>query len=198
MKSMATIPPRIGCIALRYTCRMQSRRKPLISPVVSRVQYFHRSTVYRDDDRKPSGFEVSSLSPESRDYYNTLSPEERAEYEETSRKIHEHMTSPAVESQLQEAVSQAVQELAAEEPKLELKTPKIKEGYLAMGEEDPQDIGEDDEFEGDDITSTAHGQLEQHREIREYMRIAAWEMPMLSSPSSNITSLKDHRELIGS
>lgn len=177
---------------------MPSRRKPLISPVVSRVQFFHRSAVYHDDDRKPYVFELSSLSPESRDLYNTLSSEERVEFEETSQKIHEHMTSPAVESELQDAVSQAVQELAAEEPKLEFKIPKIKPGFLAMGEEDPQDIGEDDEFEGDDITSTAHGQLEQHREIREYMRIAAWEMPMLSSPSSNITSLKDHEELIGS
>ena len=169
---------------------MPSRRKPLISPVVSRVESFHRSAVYRDDERKPYVFDISSLSSESRDLYNTLSPEERAEYEEISQKIHEHMTSPAVESELQEAVSQAVQEHAAEEPRQEMKIPKIKPGFLAMGEEDPQDIGEDDEFEGDDITSTAHAQLEQHREIREYMRIAAWEMPMLSSPSSNITSLK--------
>lgn len=108
------------------------------------------------------------------------------------------MTSPAVESSLQEAVSRAVQELTAEEPKMEFKTPKIKQGFFCIGEDEPNEIGEDEEFEGDDITSTAHAQLEQHREIREYMRIAAWEMPMLSSPSSNIISLKDHEELIGS
>lgn len=50
-----------------------------------------------------------------------------------------------------------------------------------MGEIDEQGSGEDDEFDGDDITSIAHGELEQHREIRDYARIAAWEMPMLSS-----------------
>lgn len=57
---------------------------------------------------------------------------------------------------------------------------KQKEGLMNMGEE-PGEGQEDPEFEEDDITSIAHGQLEQHREYREYMRIAAWEMPLLSS-----------------
>ena len=55
-----------------------------------------------------------------------------------------------------------------------------KSGLFNMGEE-PGMGSEDPEFEEDDITSLAHGQLEQHREYREYMRIAAWEMPLLSS-----------------
>ncbi len=55
-----------------------------------------------------------------------------------------------------------------------------KQGLFNMGEE-PGWGSEDPEFEEDDITSIAHGQLEQHREYREYMRIAAWEMPLLSS-----------------
>jgi len=41
--------------------------------------------------------------------------------------------------------------------------------------------GWDEEFESDDITSLGHGELEQHREIREFMRFAAWEIPLLSS-----------------
>ena len=59
---------------------------------------------------------------------------------------------------------------------------KPKDGLMSMGEE-PGEGMEDPEFEEDDITSIAHGQLEQHREYREYMRIAAWEMPLLSSKS---------------
>lgn len=43
------------------------------------------------------------------------------------------------------------------------------------------DYGEEDEFEEDDISSLGHGELEQHREMRDYARIAAWEMPLLSS-----------------
>ncbi|SMR41652.1 unnamed protein product [Zymoseptoria tritici ST99CH_1E4] len=32
-----------------------------------------------------------------------------------------------------------------------------------------------------EISSTAHAELEQHRELREMVRLAAWEMPLLSS-----------------
>ena len=41
------------------------------------------------------------------------------------------------------------------------------------------EIGEDD-FEEDDMMSMAHPKLEEHREYREYARIAVWEMPLLS------------------
>ncbi|EOD43133.1 putative mitochondrial ribosomal small subunit component protein [Neofusicoccum parvum UCRNP2] len=50
-------------------------------------------------------------------------------------------------------------------------------GFWMEGE---PDMGEDEEWHGDDITSTGHAELEQQREIREYMRIAAWEMPLLA------------------
>ncbi|KAK3955085.1 mitochondrial ribosomal protein [Pseudoneurospora amorphoporcata] len=39
--------------------------------------------------------------------------------------------------------------------------------------------GEDD-FQENDIMSLGHGKLEEHREYREYARIAVWEMPLLS------------------
>ncbi|OJD31759.1 mitochondrial ribosomal small subunit component protein [Diplodia corticola] len=53
----------------------------------------------------------------------------------------------------------------------------VREGFWMEGE---ADMGEDEEWHGDDITSTGHAELEQQREIREYMRIAAWEMPLLA------------------
>jgi small subunit ribosomal protein S35 len=40
--------------------------------------------------------------------------------------------------------------------------------------------GEDD-FEEDDMLAMGHAKLEEHREFREYARIAVWEMPLLSS-----------------
>jgi small subunit ribosomal protein S35 len=42
------------------------------------------------------------------------------------------------------------------------------------------EIGEDD-FEEDDMMAMGHAKLEEHREFREYARIAVWEMPLLSS-----------------
>ncbi|KAI2473204.1 mitochondrial ribosomal protein [Annulohypoxylon bovei var. microspora] len=50
-------------------------------------------------------------------------------------------------------------------------------------EEDPDLITTDknaDIFDEDDIMGMAHGKLEEFREYREYARIAAWEMPLLS------------------
>ncbi|TID16473.1 mitochondrial ribosomal small subunit component protein [Venturia nashicola] len=55
----------------------------------------------------------------------------------------------------------------------------IEEGFFNYGEENPKEVGEDEEFQGDDITSQGHDELEQHRELREYARLAAWELPLL-------------------
>ena len=38
---------------------------------------------------------------------------------------------------------------------------------------------DEDEFDEDDILSMAHAKLEEHREYRQYMRLAAWELPLL-------------------
>ena len=60
---------------------------------------------------------------------------------------------------------------------------KLKNTFLNMG--DPEPFEDDDfEFEADtheELSSLAHGELEHHREMRHYARLAAWEMPLLSS-----------------
>ena len=49
-------------------------------------------------------------------------------------------------------------------------------------EEDPEtNTEEHDEFDEDDITSMAHGKLDEVRTFRHYARLAAWEMPLLAS-----------------
>lgn len=135
-----------------------------------------------EDAPKKFVFDVSALGPKDRNTYDHLSPEEKLEYEENTRKLDEHMNSPRVQSELTAEASTAAfevsQEVGLEEFK---KPPHFKPGFMAMGEEDEEGTGEDEDFEGDDISSTGHGELEQHREMREYARIAAWEMPLLSS-----------------
>ena len=93
------------------------------------------------------------------------------------------MTSPAVEARLNAAVSEAAYDVYKQTPreKPRPKDDKFKPGLMAMGEINERDSGEDEVFDGDDISSIAHGELEQHRELRTYARIAAWEMPLLSS-----------------
>ena len=57
-------------------------------------------------------------------------------------------------------------------------------GLLAMGDDDEMEMGDDELDEGDDMTSLGHGDLERHREMRDYARLIAWDMPLLSSMSS--------------
>ncbi|KAF2151475.1 hypothetical protein K461DRAFT_211792, partial [Myriangium duriaei CBS 260.36] len=44
----------------------------------------------------------------------------------------------------------------------------------------------------DDITSMAHAQLDTHREIREFSRLAAWEMPLLTELAVPYRPHSDH------
>ncbi|KAI0851344.1 mitochondrial ribosomal protein [Daldinia vernicosa] len=63
------------------------------------------------------------------------------------------------------------------------RVPKLKRPFWHDEEEDTDlitDERNEDEFDEDDIMSMAHGKLEEYREQREYARIAAWEMPLLS------------------
>ncbi len=140
---------------------------------------------YDDDEMLPSkrvpvAF-IDTLDPHSRAHYESLSPADRKEFEAAAHRLDAHMNSPAVEARLSAAVSEAVYHISQEVPDDESLPPKIRPGFAAMGEVDEQGSGEDEEFDDDDITSLGHGELEQHREMREYARIAAWEMPLLSS-----------------
>ncbi|PSN73710.1 hypothetical protein BS50DRAFT_629700 [Corynespora cassiicola Philippines] len=52
-----------------------------------------------------------------------------------------------------------------------------KDGFWAEGEES---LGADEDYYGDDLTSLGHAELEQHRELRHYARLIAWELPLLN------------------
>jgi small subunit ribosomal protein S35 len=52
-----------------------------------------------------------------------------------------------------------------------------KIGFWGEGE---ASLGKDEDYYGDDLTSLGHGELEQHRELREYARLIAWELPLLN------------------
>ena len=58
---------------------------------------------------------------------------------------------------------------------------RLKQTFMNMGEAEPGEEKGMLDDEHDDITALAHGELEQHREMRHYARLAAWEMPLLSS-----------------
>ncbi|KAF2193743.1 hypothetical protein K469DRAFT_652305 [Zopfia rhizophila CBS 207.26] len=55
-----------------------------------------------------------------------------------------------------------------------------QEGRLGFWAEGEEEMGPDEDYYGDDLTSLGHAELEQHRELREYARLAVWELPLLS------------------
>ncbi|KAI7192573.1 hypothetical protein D0869_04562 [Hortaea werneckii] len=52
--------------------------------------------------------------------------------------------------------------------------------FLTPFPESAQHATRDPMYEEDDISSLGHSELEQHRELRDMVRIAAWEMPLLT------------------
>lgn len=191
-------PPisRLAYQALRHIPRISARRKPFpLHPQRRPLQTTSIHHAQNDTDsppspkskRKPFKFSPKDLPPDELSRYTSLSPSDRQQWQREAHQLHDFMTSPEVESELQGAISQIAYETSEEMPHSEINLPRIKPGLMAMGEVEEQESGEDEEFEGDDITSLGHGELEQHREMREYARIAAWEMPLLSKLAKPFT-----------
>ncbi|KAL9105034.1 MAG: hypothetical protein Q9163_000047 [Psora crenata] len=200
-QQMAAALHRLSFTAFKCTYRTPVRRKAI--HLKQSTRQFHRSPIYRarnddDDDgedeaeedrtpfqppadatREPFDFDLKDLAPEERTVYESLPPSEQTAWREEARQMHEYMSQPHIVSEMTGEVSKLANEYYDEIPRRDIEPPRIKPGLMAMGEDDEQAAGEDPEFEGDDITSLAHGELEQHREMREYARLAVWELPLL-------------------
>ncbi|MCJ1407141.1 37S ribosomal protein S24, mitochondrial [Ptychographa xylographoides] len=186
--------------ALRSTYRFRPRRTILERPRLFPLPTFHTTTRYnaRDPDDNNDDYDyddeetplepasisfVDSLTPESRAFYDSLSPADRLSYEADAQKLDEYMKSERVARLMNAEISLAANDVLKDtspDESMEASNERFKSGFMSMGEDDEIDSGEDETFEGDDISSIAHGELEQHRELREYARVTAWEMPLLS------------------
>lgn len=63
---------------------------------------------------------------------------------------------------------------------------RARKGFWAKAEDDDHAQVPDEKYEDDAITSMAHAELEEHRELREYARIVAWDMPSLASTKHSL------------
>ncbi len=126
---------------------------------------------------------AEELDPGERAEFDGLSLDDKIqykrEYEEDEAQMQALWNSPEVQSQINSTLSNAVNDYEDEEVP-PTKIPRSKFGFMAEGEEDMEGTGPDDEFKQDDLSSLGHGNLDLQRDIREYARIAAWEMPLLS------------------
>lgn len=123
------------------------------------------------------------LSKEERSMYDMMSPEQRAEFDAENRRavadFNDLDKRTAAFAELEKSVNQIEKE---QDIRFEDVRDKSR-GFWAYDESDELALLEDgdEEVNDDEITSTAHAQMELQRELREYARITAWDMPMLSS-----------------
>ncbi|KAJ9292875.1 hypothetical protein DTO271G3_8322 [Paecilomyces variotii] len=137
----------------------------------------------RPEDMEPlPEYSPEHLSKEERSMYEMMGPEDRQLFDAENRKFVEEYNDPAKRAAMFAEIDRGVNQIEREQP---MKFEDIREkqrGFWAEEEDDEFGIVEDgdEEFNDDEITSMAHAELELHREIREYARIAAWDMPLLS------------------
>lgn len=183
----------------RQVRQLSSHRTQWLSirqtPHVARLQQQHQPTHLRTFSSSSKRREEEATTDNSAPYFNdtffkhldrddqatyrSLTPSDRRHMERVNDALRDEFAPEGrTDTELEESIRTSLLELDDAFPEeIEEREPN-NNGFFQMGEK--EDIGPDDEFMGDDISSTAHGELEQHREIREYARNAAWEMPLLA------------------
>ena len=130
-------------------------------------------------------YTAADLDPQERATFETMSKDEQKRYLDVQnhfKAILESEEMSAVTDEEAKAAASEIQRsgivpLMPEERNLAA----LKDGFWQEDEDDEfgQVPDDDDETTDDMITSVAESELEVHREIREYTRIAAWDLPLL-------------------
>lgn len=115
--------------------------------------------------------------------YDHLSREEQLEFDAENRREVEDFNDPKTRAAMFAELDAEADDIEEQAPMRSEELPLKRPGFWASGEEDEFAEVEDadDSPENDEITSMGHAELEVHREVREYTRIAAWDMPLLTS-----------------
>lgn len=127
-------------------------------------------------------YSPDQLSPEDHSMYNMMSPEERAAFDAENRRLVADYNNVDKRSEIFAELDRKVNQIDKEED-IRFEDVRTTRGFWAEddGDELAQVEDGDEEINDDEITAIAHAEMELHREMREYARIAAWDMPMLSS-----------------
>jgi small subunit ribosomal protein S35 len=181
--------------AAKSACRTAARQ--LRTP-----QYTHANTLTRpfsstrrtlaDADKKDAAPSSSTagyfnktfyarLSRDDQAAYNGLAPSDREKMEKVDAALRDEFANDSrSHRELEDQITSELEHLDMIFPPGPVERAPRNQGFFQMGEK--EDIGPDeDDFQGDDISSLGHAELEQTREIREYARLAGWEMPLLAS-----------------
>jgi small subunit ribosomal protein S35 len=136
-----------------------------------------------DDIEQLPEYSPEQFSNEEKTMYEMMSPEERAVFDAENRRFVEEFNNMEKRREAFAEIDKGATRIEREEPMRFEDVREKSRGFWAEEEDDEFGLVEDgdEEFNDDEITSMAHAELELHREMREYARIAAWDMPLLSS-----------------
>lgn len=132
-------------------------------------------------------YTLSDLSPAERADYEQLSKHDQTQYMKLQNHFKALFESSDSQTELESLADQADREIEREggpSVALEFSTARAKGaevGYWAEDEDDEfgQMEDADNEWSEEHITTVAESELDLHRDIREYTRIAAWDLPLL-------------------
>lgn len=132
-------------------------------------------------------FTVENLNVAARAHYNSLPPEEQEITRKALRIISDRRRARSLEAEIEQEIAKEVEAIEKQAP-ISFPEEKLAKGDIGFWAEDEDDEftqvpDEDDDFRGDDMTTPAHAQLDLHRDMREYQRRIAWDMPLLRSMS---------------
>jgi len=139
----------------------------------------------REMQKPVQPYTVADLDPNERAHYETLSKQDQTQYMAVQNHVKAVMESDEIQNMSEDQARVAAREIdrSGINPNFleERNLQALRDGYWQEDEDDEFGVvpDDDDEFSEDLITSVAESELEVHREIREYTRIAAWELPGL-------------------
>ena len=133
-----------------------------------------------DADAAPQHLDLTTLN---KAFAETATPEGLRQLDELAKMNGYNTIDEYLTTKLRETSGWASEDRALEEELVKDDVgEKPNKSSFWFDEEDPDtNTEEHDEFDEDDITSMAHGKLEEVREMRQYARLAVWEMPLLAS-----------------
>ncbi|RAH72195.1 mitochondrial 37S ribosomal protein mS35 [Aspergillus aculeatinus CBS 121060] len=134
-------------------------------------------------------YSPENLTPEQRSLYDMMSPEDRAAFDKANTSMIAEFNDPEKRKARMAQIDQRIAAMDKHVQPWRFTEAAYTHGFWS--EEEPDEFGlvqdMDDEFNDDDMTTMAYAELEEHREIREYARIAAWDMPSLSKLAKPFT-----------
>ncbi|ODH18506.1 hypothetical protein ACO22_06218 [Paracoccidioides brasiliensis] len=186
---MASVTTSIGRAAL-ILCRQTAPKRSSIcssafKPTRQCAPFSRSSRLAQEDFIEVPEYSPDLFDPSERAQYDAMTPDQRETFDR------EFMT--LAQTLRDEGLGQTMNEIQKEA------APFV--GWTG-GNEDVEDYFNDDvhrfqsePYMEDGITSMAYDELEQHRELRKYARISAWEMPLLSNLVKPFT-LPDETQLL--